>query len=169
MEVGRMTPRSDPGLSYKEQQKKISIQRKNMKITDGATVVIDYTLRLKNGEVIESTQDDEPVTYTQGSGEIIDGLEQAVNGLEKGTKKDIILPVAQAFGDFDPEALIEIPKTDLPPESLVPETIIHADGPKGQTINGKVMEVKESTVIVDFNHPLAGQQLHCSIHIVDVQ
>ena len=140
-----------------------------MKITDGKTVVIDYTLSLKNGVVIESTKNDDPLTYIQGDGELIDGLERAVNGLEKGAKKDIVLPVAQAFGEHDPEALLEIPKTDLPPESLVPETVIHAGGPKGQAINGKVMEVKDSTVIVDFNHPLAGQQLHCSIHIVDVQ
>ena len=102
-------------------------------------------------------------------GEVIDGLERAVIGFEKGTKKDIVLPVDQAFGARDPEALIEIPKTDLPPESLVPETLIHANGPKGQTINGKVLEVKENTVIVDFNHPLAGQELYCAVHIVDVQ
>ena len=140
-----------------------------MKITDGKTVIINYTLSLKNGDVIETTHDEEPVTYIQGSGEIIDGLEQAVAGFEKGTKKDIILPVEQAFGERDPEALIEIPQTDLPPESLVPETIIHANGPKGQTINGKVMEVKESTVLVDFNHPLAGQELYCAVHIIDVQ
>jgi FKBP-type peptidyl-prolyl cis-trans isomerase 2 len=140
-----------------------------MKIADGKTVIIDYTLTLENGEVIESTKDDEPVTYTQGTGEIIDGLEQAVMGLEKGTKKDITLPVEQAFGEHDPEALLEIPKNDLPPETHAPGTILHADGPKGQTINGKVVEVKDSTVIVDFNHPLAGNELHCSLHIVDVQ
>jgi FKBP-type peptidyl-prolyl cis-trans isomerase 2 len=140
-----------------------------MKITDGKTVIIDYTLSLKNGDIIETTHDEEPVTYIQGSGEVIDGLEQAVEGFEKGTKKNIILPVDQAFGARDPEALIEIPKTDLPPESLVPETLIHANGPKGQTINGKVLEVKEHTVIVDFNHPLAGQELYCAVHIIDVQ
>jgi FKBP-type peptidyl-prolyl cis-trans isomerase 2 len=140
-----------------------------MKIADGKTVIIDYTLSLKNGDVIETTQDDEPVTYVQGTGELIDGLEQAVAGLEKGMKKVIVLPVAQAFGAHDPEALLEIPKTDLPPESLVPETVLHASGPKGQTINGKVVEVKESTVLVDFNHPLAGQELHCAVHIIDVQ
>jgi FKBP-type peptidyl-prolyl cis-trans isomerase 2 len=140
-----------------------------MKIADGKTVIIDYTLSLKNGDVIETTKGDEPVTYIQGTGEIIDGLEKAVADLEKGTKKDIILPVDQAFGPHDPEALIEIPKTDLPPESLVPETVIHANGPNGQTINGKVMEVKENTVLVDFNHPLAGQEICCAVHIIDVQ
>ncbi|WP_446010475.1 FKBP-type peptidyl-prolyl cis-trans isomerase [Candidatus Electrothrix sp.] len=140
-----------------------------MKITEGKTVIIDYTLSLKTGDIIETTQGEEPVTYVQGSGEVIDGLEQAVAGFEKGTKKDIILPVDQAFGAHDPDALLEIPKTDLPPESLVPETIIHANGPKGQTINGKVLEVKKNTVIVDFNHPLAGQELYCAVHIVDVQ
>ncbi|WPD23850.1 MAG: peptidylprolyl isomerase [Candidatus Electrothrix scaldis] len=140
-----------------------------MKITDGKTVIIDYTLSLKNGDIIETTRDDEPVTYVQGTGEVIEGLEQAVAGMKKGSKKDIVLPVDQAFGKHDPEALLEIPKNELPPESLVPETIIHADGPKGQTINGKVVEVKEETVIVDFNHPLAGQELYCAVHIIDVQ
>ena len=140
-----------------------------MKITDGKTVIIDYTLSLKNGDVIETTRDDEPVTYIQGAGEVIEGMEQAVAGMEKGSKKDIVLPVDQAFGKHDPEALLEIPKTELPPESLVPKTIIHASGPKGQTINGKVIEVKEETVIVDFNHPLAGQELYCAVHIIDVQ
>ena len=140
-----------------------------MKITDGKTVIIDYTLSLKNGGVIETTRDDEPVTYVQGSGEVIEGLEQAVAGMEKGSKQDIVLPVDQAFGKHDPEALLEIPKNELPPESLVPETIIHANGPKGQTINGKVVEVKEETVLIDFNHPLAGQELYCAVHIIDVQ
>ncbi|MCW5211882.1 FKBP-type peptidyl-prolyl cis-trans isomerase [Desulfobulbus sp. TB] len=140
-----------------------------MKIADGKTVIIDYTLSLKNGDIIETTHDEEPLTYIQGTGEIIDGLEQAVAGFEKGTKKDIILPVAHAFGEHDPEALLEIPQTDLPPESLVPETLIQASGPKGQTINGKVLEVKENTVLVDFNHPLAGQEIYCAVHIIDVQ
>ncbi len=140
-----------------------------MKIADGKTVIIDYTLSLKNGDIIETTHDEDPVTYVQGSGEVIDGLERAVVGFEKGTKKDLILPANQAFGQRDPEALIEIPKTDLPPDSLVPETIIHANGPKGQTINGTVLEVKENTVIVDFNHPLAGQEIYCAVHIIDVQ
>lgn len=140
-----------------------------MKIADGKTVTLDYTLSLKNGDIIETTHDEEPLTYVQGTGEIIDGLEQAVAGYEKGTKKDIILPVARAFGEHDPQALLEIPQTDLPAESLVPETLLQASGPKGQTINGKVLEVKENTVLIDFNHPLAGQELYCAIHIIDVQ
>ena len=140
-----------------------------MKITDGKTVIIDYTLSLKSGDVIETTRGEEPLTYIQGSGELIEGLEQAVAGMEKGGKKDIVLPVDRAFGRHDPDALLEIPKKELPPESLIPETVILADGPKGQTINGKVVEVKEETVLIDFNHPLAGQELYCAVHIVDVQ
>ena len=140
-----------------------------MKITDGKTVLIDYALSLKSGDVIESTRDENPLTYIQGSGELIDGLEQAVEGMEKGAKKDIVLPAAQAFGAHDPEALLEIPKNELPPEALVPETVIHAESPKGQSINGTVLEVKEETVLMDFNHPLAGQEIHCAVHLVDVQ
>jgi len=140
-----------------------------MKITDGCSVTIDYSMALEDGEVIDSTDDTDPLTYTQGEGEIIAGLEKAITGMEKGTSREIIVPAIEAFGESDPEALIEVPKQDLPKEALDSGAELSAQGPQGQTISGRVVEVRDNTAIVDFNHPLAGKPLHCSVTIVDVR
>ncbi len=140
-----------------------------MKITDNSQVTIDYTMTLENGEVIDSTKDLKPLTYTQGTGEIMAGLESRLQGKKQGDTIEVTVPAAEGFGDVDPEAFIEIPKTDIPPENLEVGTILEGQGPQGQSIEGTVVELKEKTVIVDFNHPLAGKMLNFSITIVDVQ
>ncbi len=140
-----------------------------MKITDNSQVTIDYTMTLENGEVIDSTKDLKPLTYTQGTGEIMAGLESRIQGKKQGDTIEVTVPAAEGFGDVDPEAFIEIPKTDIPPENLEVGTILEGQGPQGQSIEGTVVELKEKTVIVDFNHPLAGKMLNFSITIVDVQ
>ena len=140
-----------------------------MKITDNSQVTIDYTMTLENGEVIDSTQDLKPLTYTQGTGEIMAGLESRLQGKKQGETIEVAVPAAEGFGDVDPEAFIEIPKTDIPPENLEVGTILEGQGPQGQSIEGTVVELKEKTVIVDFNHPLAGKVLNFSITIVEVQ
>ncbi|XOF33177.1 MAG: FKBP-type peptidyl-prolyl cis-trans isomerase [Candidatus Electrothrix sp. YB6] len=140
-----------------------------MKIEDGKTVILDYTLALADGRVIDSTQDDGPFTYIQGSGEILDGLEQELNGLEKGTKKEFTLAAFHAFGEHDPEALREIHKNELPSQVHVAGTRFQGNGPQGKILNGRVVEVRENTLLVDFNHPYAGEQLCCSVHILDVR
>lgn len=140
-----------------------------MKIEDGCTVTIDYTMTLDNGELIDTTKDADPLTYTHGEGEIIAGLEKIMLGMEKGEKLDVIVSAAEGFGESDPEALIEIPKSDLPPEALETGTELQGEGPEGQAITGRVVEVMENSAIVDFNHPLAGKTLHFSVTIVDLQ
>ncbi len=140
-----------------------------MKITDGCTVTIDYTMTIDGGEIVDTTQDTDPLTYTQGEGEIIAGLERMLLGLEKGGSLDIDVAAAESFGESDPEALIEIPKTDLPPEAMEIGAQLQGQGPQGQAIEGSVVEVRENSAVVDFNHPLAGKTLHFSVTVVDVQ
>jgi FKBP-type peptidyl-prolyl cis-trans isomerase SlyD len=140
-----------------------------MKIADGCTVTIDYTMTIADGEVVDSTEETEPLSYIQGEGEIITGLEEQMLGLEKGGTLEVDIPAAEGFGDSDPEAFIEIPKTDLPPEALQVDAQLQGEGPQGQAIEGRVVEVKENSAVVDFNHPLAGRDLHFSVTVVDVQ
>ena len=140
-----------------------------MKITEGCTVTIDYTMALEDGEILDSTKDLEPLTYVQGTGEIISGLEQAVIGMKKGEKLDVAVAAADAFGELDPEALIEVPKSDLPPEAQEGGMELTVEGPKGQTLTGRVVEIKGNTAIVDFNRPLAGKNLQVSVTILDVK
>ena len=140
-----------------------------MKIEDGCTVTIDYSMTLDNGELIDTTKDTDPLNYTQGKGEIIAGLEKEMLGMNKGETFQVAVPAAEGFGESDPDALIEVPKIDLPPEALETGAELQAEGPQGQSIEGRVVEIKENSAVVDFNHPLAGKTLNFSVTIVDVQ
>ncbi|RUM34976.1 MAG: peptidylprolyl isomerase [Desulfobulbus sp.] len=140
-----------------------------MKIAENSTVTIDYTMTLDNGEVVDSTKDTDPLTYTQGEGELIAGIEKRMTGLTNGDTLEVILPPEEGFGDVDPEAFIEIPKTDLPPEALQVDAQLQGEGPQGQAIEGRVVELKETSALVDFNHPLAGKNLHFTVTVVDVK
>jgi len=140
-----------------------------MIIENGSAVTIDYTMTLDNGDVIDSTKDTDPLFYTQGDGEILMGLEKVLLGLEKGGSLDVAIPPAEGFGESDPEAFIEIPKSDIPPEAMEKGMELQGEGPQGQSITGTIVELKENTVIVDFNHPLAGKTLHFSVTIVNVE
>lgn len=140
-----------------------------MKITDGSTVVLEYTLCLEDGEIIETTEWDEPLTYIQGAGEILPGLEQAVMGMKKGESKEMRLSADQAFGPHDPEALLEMPRSELPPELGEVGMVLMGLGPNGETLEGTVVELKKDSAVVDFNHPLAGKTLQCALKIADVR
>ena len=140
-----------------------------MKIKNGCTVTIDYTMTLENGDIIDSTKDTDPLSYVQGEGEVLTGLEKMLLGLEKGGSLNVAVPPAESFGESDPEACIEIPKDNIPPEALEPGMELQGEGPQGQSITGTIVELKENSVIVDFNHPLAGKTLHFSVTIVNVE
>jgi FKBP-type peptidyl-prolyl cis-trans isomerase SlyD len=138
-------------------------------IKDGSTVTLDYTMTLDNGEIIDSTRDVEPLTYVQGQGEIIAGLELFLAGKAKGETHQVVVEPDRAFGEIDQEAFIEIPRTDLPPEGLEVGTTLQGQGPQGQSIEGRVVEVRENSAVIDFNHPLAGKTMTFDVTIVDVK
>jgi len=140
-----------------------------MKIVDGCSVSIDYSMTLENGEVIDTTEKTKPLNYRQGEGEIIAGLETKMVGMVKGETFELSVPATEGFGESDPEAFVEVPKEDLPPEALQTGAELQAEGPQGQSIEGRVVEIKENSAVVDFNHPLAGKTLLFSVTIVDVQ
>ena len=140
-----------------------------MKIEEGCTVIIDYSMTLESGELVDTTKETTPLTYTQGKGEIIAGLEKKMLDMNKGETFEVAVPAAEGFGESDPDSLIEVPKSDLPPEALQTGAELQAEGPQGQSIEGRVVEIKENSAVVDFNHPLAGKTLHFSVTIVDVQ
>ena len=140
-----------------------------MKIAENSKVTIDYTMTLDDGEVVDTTEDSKPITYTQGEGELLEGVEKCMTGLAKGDSLDIVLSPEEGFGASDPEAFIEIPNSDLPPEALQVDAILEGQGPQGQAIEGRVVELKENSAVVDFNHPLAGKTLYFSVNVVDVE
>jgi len=140
-----------------------------MAIKDGSKVFFDYTLTV-DGEVVDSSEGREPLEYTQGQNQIVTGLEKALLGLKAGDEKTVTVSPEEGYGLIDPEALREVPKSSLPPE-LEPQVgmILGMQGPSGRPLPVKVSEIKEESVIMDFNHPLAGKELNFKVKVVSVE
>jgi FKBP-type peptidyl-prolyl cis-trans isomerase SlyD len=137
-------------------------------IEEGSTVRIEYTLKDAAGAVLDSTKEREPLRYTQGRQQILPGLEKQLKGLHAGQEKKVTLTPDEAYGALDPAALTEVPKTMLPEGTLVVGTRLLARNPAGQSRQVTVKEIKDSSVVLDLNHPLAGKTLVFELKVVDV-
>jgi len=137
-------------------------------IAEGKTISLHYTLSLDTGEIVESNTKEEPLVYTLGSGELMPGLEEVLEEMQEGEERTGTLLSEKGYGPTNPDALIEVPKDHLPPETWQTGAQLQAAGPKGEQINGVIKELKENSAIVDFNHPLAGKDLHFTLRIVTI-
>lgn len=136
-------------------------------ITDGKTVKFHYTLKVEN-EVVHSSFSGEPLTYVQGNGDIMPGLEKQLTGMKTGEKKVFSLPQEESYGPVDPEALVEVPTSRLPQGADKAGTVLSVTGDQGQDMRAIVKEIRGETSILDFNHPLAGKELQFDVEIVEV-
>lgn len=132
-------------------------------------VSFHYTLKDDEGSVLESSIGAEPLSYLEGSGQIIVGLEKALVGLNKGDKKSVFVPAAEAYGEFDEELVARVPRSQLPKQDIEIGDQFHADSPDGYTTVVEVIELTEQDVVLDANHPLAGEDLTFDVEIVDVR
>jgi len=138
-------------------------------IEQGSIVSIEYTLTDDAGTVIDSNVDKEPLTYVQGAGQIVNGLEKELIGLKTGDQKKVQVQPEAGYGMPSKEAFQEFPRDTIPAEAQKAGATLMAKGQDGQAIPMRVHEVKEKTVVVDFNHPLAGQTLHFDVKIKDIR
>ena len=138
-------------------------------IENGKKVKFDYKLTV-NGEMIESSEQKGPVEYIQGKGTIIKGLEKRMEGLKIGDKQTFFIPAEEAYGKINPNAFQEVPKSDLPKDLNVQEgQMLEVQDNTGRRFPVVISEIKEQTIVINFNHPLAGQELKFDVTIVDVQ
>ena len=137
-------------------------------IENGKTVKMTYELSV-DGEVIDSTQEREPFQYIHGKSQIIPALEKQLEGLNAGDEREIILGPEDAYGVVDPEAYVEVPKSQLPQVDIQVGTRLGMIGPDGARLPATVVEIRFETVLLDLNHPLAGKELHFFVHILEIQ
>lgn len=140
-----------------------------MGIQMGSQVSFDYTLNV-NSKVVETSQNKSPLSYVHGTGQIVPGLERQLEGLIEGDEKEVIVAPEEAYGPNDPKAIREVPRSMLP-EGTQPQPgmYLQMNSPDGRSFTVKVVEVKEESVVLDFNHPLAGKMLNFKIKIISVQ
>ncbi len=135
--------------------------------TQGETVHIHYTGRFDDGTVFDSSQGRDPLEFVVGSGQVIPGFDQAVDGMEVGESKTVKIDAADAYGDRREELVIHVGRSDLP-DGLEPEVGQHLQmsAPDGQTFQVAVVETNDEKVVLDANHPLAGKDLTFDIELV---
>ncbi|MFO7866259.1 MAG: peptidylprolyl isomerase [Candidatus Aminicenantes bacterium] len=140
----------------------------NEKVKKGDTVKIHYTGKQKDGKVFDSSQSREPLEFEMGKGMIIPGLEEAIEGMEVGEKKDVSLEADEAYGQRDEKLVVEVPREKLPeglePQKGMPLRVKNAEGRDMQVV---VADVDENTIKIDANHPLAGHDLDFEVEVVD--
>lgn len=132
-------------------------------------VLMHYSIALTNGTEIESSFNDEPVEITMGNGDVTEGMELALYGLKEGDTQTLTLTEEQGFGIRDEDNIHDMPLSDFP-EDLQPEVGLSYsfESPEDGEIPGTVLSIKDDTAEIDFNHPLAGQQIVFTVDILGV-
>lgn len=138
-------------------------------IADGKQVSLEYTLTLEDKTKVDSNVGKQPLTFTQGAHEIIPGLEKQIAGLKVGESKRIEVSPAEGYGEIQPDRKQEVDKTKLPTEAHKVGAMLEGRSPEGQTMFARVAEVKDKTVVLDLNHPLAGKKLIFDIKVLNVE
>jgi FKBP-type peptidyl-prolyl cis-trans isomerase SlyD len=138
-------------------------------VQNGATVSLEYTLKDEGGQVLDSNKGGKPLVFTQGQRQIIPGLERELLGMRTGEEKKVVVKPEDAYGEVVPNAQAEVPKDAIPKEGLKVGTPLTARSGSGETRTVIVKEIKETTVIVDANHPLAGKTLFFDVKVLGVE
>lgn len=138
-------------------------------IQSGSRVTLHYTLSLEDGMVADTSREGEPLSFTIGDGSLIEGLELALLGLKAGDRQCLAIAPEIGFGFRDPEHIHEVPRSDFPADMELQEgLIIGFSTPSGEEVPGAVMEVEDTSVTVDFNHPMAGHEVTFDVEILSV-
>jgi FKBP-type peptidyl-prolyl cis-trans isomerase SlyD len=140
-------------------------------VADAMVVRLDYTLTLTDGDVYDSSADSGPLEILQGQGQIIAGLEEALYGMAVGEEKDVVVTPDYAYGEYDPDAVQLLPKDVFPPDmELEPGMAIDLyDEEADEEVEAYVAEIQRDGVLIDFNHPLAGETLTFHVKIVGLR
>lgn len=138
------------------------------KVTSNSTVEVHYTGRLEDGTVFDSSlvEGREPLTATLGQGHLISGFENGLVDMVVGEKKTIEIEPENAYGQVNPQMVNEVAKSQVP-EGVSVGDMLQAMSPAGP-INVKVLDIKEDAVVLDANHPLAGQKLIFDLEVVSI-
>lgn len=139
-------------------------------VKENDTVRVHYTGKLSNGQIFDSSLEREPLEIILGQGNLIPGFEKGVVNMKVNEKKTVNIPFAEAYGDIQNELFHEVKKAELP-QDMTPEVGmgLASKNPDGTEVQFRVAEVHEEHIIIDANHPLAGQDLIFDLELVEIK
>ncbi len=136
-------------------------------IKSGDTIAVDYTGKLENGEVFDTSEGKSPLTFTVGAGMLIKGFDEAVLGMNVGESKTVTIPPEMGYGPRNEDAMVDIPRSQFPDEIPLTEGLeLQLQDPQGRPVPARVAEITDDNVKMDVNHFLAGKTLVFDIKIV---
>lgn len=138
-------------------------------VADDVVVSIEYTLTV-DGEVVDASDENEPLEFLQGYQNVIPGLERALYGMKIGESKEVTVAPKDGYGEVDPDALIDVPRSEFPKDFEVkPGVDLQLQNQDGELLNAVIVSVSPTTVKLDLNHPLAGKELFFRVSITDLR
>ena len=145
------------------------INNQNLTIQDEVVVSLEYTLQAE-GEIVDSTGEDEHIQFIQGHGQIIPGLESQLYGMSSGESKEVTVPPEEAYGELDDDALGTVPRDEFPPDMPLEKGVaLQLRDEDGEVFDAYVESVGKKSVEINLHHPLAGEELHFSVKVLDLR
>jgi FKBP-type peptidyl-prolyl cis-trans isomerase 2 len=141
-----------------------------MPVKKGDKIKVDYEGKLNDGTVFDSSEKHgEPIEFEVGGQQLMEAFENAVIGMEVGEEKEFSVKAEEAYGDYNDQLVKSVPREQLPKDQNLEEGMMLVMGlPNGIQITAQITEVKDDTVTLDLNHPLAGKDLNFKVKIVDI-
>ncbi|MFN2233290.1 MAG: peptidylprolyl isomerase [Anaerolineales bacterium] len=138
-------------------------------VADDLVVTMDYSLTVE-GEIVDSSEEDGPIEFLHGYGNIIPGLEAHLGGLAIGESLQVSVAAKDAYGEFDPEQVVDVPLDEFPEEICVePGVELEMKDQDGDMLFARILSVGKSRAKLDFNHPLAGKELTFDVTIIGLR
>ncbi len=141
-----------------------------MVVSKGDKVKVEYVGSLEDGTVFDRSKEGNPLVFSVGSRQIIPGFERAVEGMKLNEEKKVNINVENAYGPRREDLVRDLPKSSLPEDLQVEKgKILRLKTEEGRVVMGKVVDIKEDNLAVDFNHPLAGKNLVFEVKVVGIE
>ncbi len=138
-------------------------------VKDGQVVSMEYTLWV-DGEVMDSSDGQEPLEFLAGYGNVISGLEVQMQGMQVGDSKEVSVTPGEGYGEYDAEDFLDVPRKEFPSDLKVEEGMeLSVRDDEGQSRYARIEQVGEESVRLNFNHPLAGKTLKFNVKVVGLR
>ncbi|MFQ5838294.1 MAG: peptidylprolyl isomerase [Thermoplasmata archaeon] len=140
-----------------------------MKVRKGDKVKVHYTGTLDDGTVFDSSEDGDPLEFEVGSGQIVEGFEKGIMGMQEGEEKTFIVPPEEAYGPHRQELVGKLPKEQVEGFDVKVGSVLQLETKDGEVFEANVMKVEKDGITVDLNHPLAGKALNFKTKLVGLE
>jgi FKBP-type peptidyl-prolyl cis-trans isomerase SlyD len=153
----------------KAMEKIVDTKTPSIMVADDMVVSLEYKLTVED-EVVDYSEEGEPLEFIQGHGEIIPGLENQLYGMAIGDSKKIDVKSDEAYGKLDPTAYMDVPRKEFPAEiPLDIGTVLQVKDTDGDVLNAQISQVTAESIQLNFNHPLAGKDLSFQVTVTDLR